>query len=265
MTYKVSKTKISREDELNLFKKYRILQNTLLKNLDDEKKKKTELLMGKVREKIIEQNLGLVFTMCHKHKNKIGSQLEFDDLVQFGMIGLLNAVDRYDYDSGVKFSSYASTTIELTMFRNISDTSRIIRIPERVVHKFLKVRKNSDSDDLEKYGNDLYFNVCVLGILFNERTSIDTISDVVSSEYTPLDDLSDYFLDRDLTNILNKLNKRERLVVQHFYGVCGKAKLSCDQISNLIFASKPTVYKVLEDAIRKLKTKKKYLEGWGCE
>lgn len=263
MSYNTTKSKLTRDEELNLFKKYRILQNTRRKNLDEDKIKKTETLLDKIKETLIEHNLGLVFTMCHRHKNKIGYQLEFDDLVQFGMIGLINAVEHYDYDSGVKFSTYAAKTIELTMFRQISDTARIIKIPERVIHKFLKIRR--DPAEKENYDDNSFFNMCVMGVLFNERVSIETIADVARSSYSPLDDLSDYFLERDLKSALSKLTEREQLVVKHFYGVCGKAKMSCEQLSKLMDVSKPTVYNVLDEAIQKLKNKKKYLEGWENE
>ncbi len=88
--------------------------------------KRIEIGDEKAKQKFIESNLRLVITIARKYQNR---GLSLNDLIQEGNLGLITAIDKYDYQKGFKFSTYGSWWIRHTISRAVSDKSRTIRIP----------------------------------------------------------------------------------------------------------------------------------------
>ncbi len=94
------------------------------------------------REALIEANLRLVVAMAHRYQ---GLGLPFADLVQEGTVGLIQAVDRFDWRRGRRFSTYAAWWIRQAIRRALTNDSRTIRLPSRLVAKQLATRRASAS------------------------------------------------------------------------------------------------------------------------
>lgn len=90
------------------------------------------------RHKLIESNLKLVISVARKHLNR---GLDFADLIEEGNIGLIKAVDKFDYSKGFKFSTYATWWIRQAITRAIADQARTIRIPVHMVETINKLAR----------------------------------------------------------------------------------------------------------------------------
>jgi RNA polymerase primary sigma factor len=118
---KIGKTGVlKQEDEIAYFK--------LIKEHDDKK----------AERKIIEHNMRLVCSIARKYSNK---GVDFEDLVQEGVFGLIRAIEKFDYTKGYKFSTYATWWIQQAVKQSINRTSRIIRLPSHVIEKYQIIKK----------------------------------------------------------------------------------------------------------------------------
>lgn len=144
----------SKEGDTDRISYYIREQETILNELDDlgletEKKMndlekiykivtKAETTSSLAKNKLIKGNLRLVVSRAKKHMNR---GMEFEDLIQEGNIGLIKAVDRFEYRKGNKFSTYATWWIEQTLGRAIADQSRTIRVPVHMVETINKIAR----------------------------------------------------------------------------------------------------------------------------
>lgn len=260
---KISKNRISASEEKTLFQKYNVLGKVLEKNLSDDDLKKTLKLRDRIRTKIVENNTGLVYKHAHKCKPKTyTTNLEFDDLVQFGMIGLLKSIDGYDFNSGYYFSTYASKNIELTIYRYINTTSRTVKIPEKEVIKFLRVVKEGNCDSLDKFNKPEHLSMVILNSLFGESNSTEEQLEYVPFKVTPMDELAQKLIHIDIEKMVKTLPERDQTVVYHYFGVCGKKQMTVKELSEYMGYTKKTIYTLIESVCEKMKKRKHMLEGW---
>jgi RNA polymerase primary sigma factor len=259
----ISKTRISAADEKKLFEKYNVLGKILNKDISDDDLKKTLKLRDRIRTKLVENNVGLVYKYAHKNKVKTYvSNLEFDDLVQFGMVGLLKSIDGYDFNSGYYFSTYACQIIEKTIYRYINTTSRSIKIPEKEVMKFLRAVKESSDDSLDKFNKPEYLSMVILNTLFGENGSTEEQLEYVPFRVTPMDDLAQKLIHVDIEKMVKTLPPRDQTVVYHYFGVCGKKQMTVKELSEHMGYAKKTIYTLIESVCEKMKKRKHMLEGW---
>ena len=105
---------------------------------------------ARAKREMIEANLRLVIKFAKKSSNR-GLGLDFSDLVQDGNIGLMKAVDKFDYRLGNKFSTYATNWIQQGISRSIADQARTIRIPVHMIDNIHKIQR-ATRQFLHKYG-----------------------------------------------------------------------------------------------------------------
>ena len=105
----------------------------------------------KAREKLIEHNLRLAASMAKRYRDK---GLAYEDLIEEANIGLMKAIEKFDYTKGYKFSTYASWWIKQSITRALADQSRNIRIPVHAHETLMKMRRFIGLYIAEHNGNE---------------------------------------------------------------------------------------------------------------
>ena len=146
----------------------------------------------KAKQKLIEGNLRLVAFIAKRYINRdFGESISYLDLMQEGNIGLLKAVERFDYTKGYKFSTYATWWIEQSIQRAIADKSRTIRIPYHVyevVKKIEVIKRKLSTANLNYTKQDVADEV---GISLDKYMEIESLTTKPISLYTKVSNGTD--------------------------------------------------------------------------
>jgi RNA polymerase sigma factor (sigma-70 family) len=144
----------NRRENQCLFKAYHIIKRLGFVTLKEEE---GELLQKELRDILIKYNTGLVSVSAKKVHDK--TEVDYDELFQEGMIGLVFSVDRFDPSKNISFSSFAVPTIEGAIKHYVRDKSRTIKVPQLLqklkseIRKYLKKHPNSSVKTLSKNFN----------------------------------------------------------------------------------------------------------------
>ena len=196
------------------------------------------------------------------------------DLVQEGSLGLIRAADKFDYEKGFKFSTYATWWIKQTIVRAIANNSRTIRIPVHMLDK-IRLLRRAIIDLSSKLGREPYdselaqrLNLSVKKIktikesMINEPLSLDTpvaddltIEDYISDdlEANPDNKTNQALLNNNIKDALNLLEEREKIILIHRYGLFGKNKKTLEEIGKILGFSKERIRQIENLAVKKLR------------
>ena len=223
---------------------------------------------------MVESNLRLVISFAKKYSPK---GLNFIDIIQEGNLGLMKAVDKFEYKRGFKFSTYATWWIKQSITRAIADQGRIIRVPVHMHESLFRVKRMTKewiqklgrepkAEEISKELDIPIKKVKKIMKVVKDPISIETsvsgededstLADFIedSEEYTPFEELSREDLKKKLKEVvLENLNEREKQIIQMRFGFDMPSDYTLEEVGKEFQVTRERIRQIEAKALKKIR------------
>lgn len=223
------------------------------------------------KSKLAEGNLRLVVSIA---KNHIGGDMSFLDLIQEGNIGLMKAVERYDYKKGFKFSTYATWWIRQAVTRSIADQGRTIRVPVHMIeniNKLFRIQRILLNElgrdplpeeiaeymdiELDKVNDIIQFAQKPVSLEIPVGEGESQLGDFVEDEHmlTPVEAATHAMLKEGLLEVLETLTPREQEVLTLRFGLNDERARTLEEVGQKFNLTRERIRQIESKALNKLR------------